>query len=51
MSREEFGAWNFCLEEDIRRIVGTNDKKLKIAVMSDIGRTVSSELLEKKILL
>ena len=48
MSTEEFGTWNFCKEEDIRRIVGSNDTKLKIAVMSDIGRTVNSELLPKK---
>ena len=48
MSTEEFGAWNFCKEEDIRRIVGNNDTNLKIAVMSDIGRTVNSELLPKK---
>ena len=47
MSEEEFGAWNFCKEEDIRRIVGDNDTDLKIAVMSDIGRTVNSELLPK----
>jgi len=48
MSTEEFGAWNFCKEEDIRRIVGSNDTNLKIAVMSDIGRTVNEELLPKK---
>jgi len=47
MSQEEFGAWNFCKEEDIRRIVGENKTDLKIAVMSDIGRTVPSELLPK----
>jgi len=46
-SPDEFGAWNFCKEEDIRRIVGDNDTNLKIAVMSDIGRTVNSELLPK----
>lgn len=45
MCDKEFGAWNFCEEEDIRRIVGNNDTNLKIAVMSDIGRTVASELL------
>ena len=45
MSEEEFGPWNFCKEEDIRRIVGNNDTKMKIAVMSDIGRTVNEELL------
>jgi len=48
MSEDEFGAWNFCKEEDIRRIVGNNNTNLKIAVMSDIGRTVNSELLDKK---
>ena len=45
MSEEEFGPWNFCKEEDIRRIVGNNDTNMKIAVMSDIGRTVNEELL------
>ncbi|WP_419764255.1 MAG: aldolase catalytic domain-containing protein [Arcobacter sp.] len=47
MSEEEFGAWNFCKEEDIRKIVGENNTDMKIAVMSDIGRTVPSELLPK----
>ena len=47
-SPDDFGVWNFCKEEDIRRIVGNNDTNLKIAVMSDIGRTVNSELLPKK---
>ena len=47
MSEEEFGAWNFSKEEDIRRIVGENNTDLKIAVMSDIGRTVNEELLPK----
>lgn len=46
-STEEFGAWNFCREEDIRRIVGENNTNLKIAVMSDIGRVVKDELLPK----
>jgi len=47
MSEDEFGAWNFCKEEDIRRIVGDNNTDLKIAVMSDIGRVVKEELLPK----
>lgn len=47
MSEDEFGAWNFCKEEDIRRIVGENNTNMKIAVMSDIGRTVPAELLPK----
>jgi 4-hydroxy 2-oxovalerate aldolase len=48
MSTEEFGKWNFSKEEDIRKIVGENNTNLKIAVMSDIGRTVKEELLPKK---
>jgi len=48
MSEDEYGAWNFCKEEDIKRIVGDNNTDMKIAVMSDIGRTVKDELLPKK---
>ncbi|RLA74057.1 MAG: nucleoid-structuring protein H-NS [Epsilonproteobacteria bacterium] len=47
-SPKEFGKWNFCLESDIRKIVGKNNTNLKIAVMSDIGRTVKEELKPKK---
>lgn len=47
-SPSEFGKWNFCAEEDIRKIVGKNNTSLKIAVMSDIGRTVKDELKPKK---
>ncbi len=46
-SPDDFGVWNFCKEKDIRRIVGDNNTDLKIAVMSDIGRTVNEELLPK----
>ncbi len=31
----EYGAWKFCTEEDIRRIVGENDATLKLSVMAD----------------
>ena len=48
MSEDEYGPWNFCKEEDIRRIVGDNNTDMKIAVMSDIGRTKKEELLPKK---
>jgi 4-hydroxy 2-oxovalerate aldolase len=37
--REEYGAWKFCDEEDLRRIVGENDTGLKISVMADAERT------------
>lgn len=35
----DFGCWKFCAEDDLRRIVGNNDTKLKISVMADVGRT------------
>jgi len=47
MSEDEFGPWNFCKEEDIRRVIGDNNTDLKIAVMSDIGRVVKEELIPK----
>lgn len=47
MSEDEYGAWNFCKEEDIRRIVGENNTNMKIAVMSDIGRSLKEELKPK----
>ncbi len=48
MSEEEYGPWNFCKEEDIRRIVGNNDTNMKIAVMSDVGRSLKEELRPKE---
>ncbi|MGE4382475.1 MAG: aldolase catalytic domain-containing protein [Arcobacter sp.] len=47
MSEAEYGPWNFCKEEDIRRIVGDNNTNMKIAVMSDIGRSLKEELRPK----
>ncbi len=48
MSENEYGPWNFCKEEDIRRIVGENKTDLKLAVMSDIGRSLKEELKPKE---
>lgn len=33
-----FGAWKYCLEEDIRRIVGDKPATLKLSVMADAER-------------
>lgn len=38
-SPEEYGAWKFCDEEAMRRIVGDNPTPLKLAVMADVDRT------------
>lgn len=37
-SKDDFGKWKFCDEEDIRSIVGDNISDMKIAVMADVGR-------------
>lgn len=47
MDPSEYGDWNFCEEDAIRRIVGDNDSDLKIAVMADIGRTFKEDIRPK----
>lgn len=44
----EHGAWKYCLEEDIRRIVGDNDTDLKICVMADAERCDYKEDIPQK---
>ena len=47
--REDYGKWKFCDEEDIRAIVGENDFDMKIAVMTDVGRTdYKNDILKKE---
>ncbi|HOV26180.1 MAG TPA: aldolase catalytic domain-containing protein [Pseudobacteroides sp.] len=38
-ARDGFGAWKFCDEDDIRKIIGDNETDLKISVMADAERT------------
>ncbi len=35
----EYGAWKYCLEDDLRRIVGDSPTPLKLSVMADAERT------------
>ncbi len=37
-SRDEVGPWRFCAEEDLQRIIGDSEKKIKFSAMADIGR-------------
>ena len=37
-SRDEVGAWKFCAEADLKRIIGDGEKKIKLSAMADIGR-------------
>ena len=34
----EYGAWKYCREEDIRRIIGGEKQGTKISIMADAGR-------------
>jgi len=36
---DQYGAWKFCDEDSIKRIVGDNDADLKLSVMADTERT------------
>ena len=38
-SPAEHGAWKFCGEDDIRRIVGENDTSLKLSAMADAEKS------------
>ncbi|MFC2035289.1 aldolase catalytic domain-containing protein [Chloroflexota bacterium] len=38
-SPAEHGAWKFCTEDDIRRIVGENDTSLKLSAMADAEKS------------
>lgn len=38
-ARDQFGAWKFCDEDDILRIVGDNHTDLKLSIMADAERT------------
>ncbi len=38
-SPAEHGAWQFCREDDIRRIVGENDTPLKLSAMADAEKS------------
>ena len=38
-ARDKFGAWKFCDEDDVRRIVADNPTPLKLSVMVDAGKS------------
>jgi 4-hydroxy 2-oxovalerate aldolase len=48
-ARDKCGAWKFCDEDDIRRIVGDNPTPLKLAAMADAGKSDwKTDILPKK---
>jgi 4-hydroxy 2-oxovalerate aldolase len=46
-SRKENGAWKFCSEDDLKKIVGGHEKKMKLSAMADIGRIDAEDILPK----
>jgi len=44
----EHGCWKYCVEDDLRRIVGDNKSKLKLCVMADTERCDYHEDIPKK---
>jgi 4-hydroxy 2-oxovalerate aldolase len=46
-SRLENGAWKFCAEEDLRKIVGEGDPGLKLSAMADVGRIDHHDIPQK----
>jgi 4-hydroxy 2-oxovalerate aldolase len=48
-ARDKCGAWKFCDEDDLRRIVGGNPTPLKLAAMADAGKSDwRTDILPKK---
>jgi 4-hydroxy 2-oxovalerate aldolase len=43
-SRKEVGAWKFCDEKDLKRVVGENQTSLKLSAMADIGRIEPNDI-------
>ncbi len=46
--RGEYGAWKYCQEDDIRRIVGENKPGMKLSVMADAGKCDYQEDIPSK---
>lgn len=46
-SRGENGAWKFCSEDDLKRIIGGLEKTMKLSAMADIGRIEYEDIPKK----
>lgn len=46
-SRTEHGAWKFCTEEDLKRVIGDLEKPMKLSAMADIGRIDAHDIPPK----
>ncbi|MCQ2607598.1 MAG: aldolase catalytic domain-containing protein [Bacteroidales bacterium] len=45
--RDVYGPWKFCMEDEIREIVGDNNTNTKLSVMADIGRIKFDDIRPK----
>lgn len=46
-SRAENGAWKFCTEDDIKKIIGGVETSMKLSAMADIGRIDAEDIPRK----
>ncbi len=46
-SRDEMGPWKFCAEPDLQRIIGNEEKRIKLSAMADIGRIEHDDIPPK----
>ena len=46
-SRADHGAWKFCSEDDLKKIVGGVDMTMKLSAMADIGRIEDDDIPPK----
>ncbi|HMK60101.1 MAG TPA: aldolase catalytic domain-containing protein [Dissulfurispiraceae bacterium] len=47
-SRDENGAWKFCTDDDVKRVMGDFETKMKLSAMADIGRIDYKDIPDKK---
>jgi 4-hydroxy 2-oxovalerate aldolase len=46
-SRVENGAWKFCTDDDIKRVIGEQSGSMKLSAMADIGRIDAGDIPPK----
>ena len=47
-SQKEYGAWKFCDDEDIKKVIDGVESDTKISVMVDVGRVDIDDVKERK---
>ena len=47
-SEKEFGAWKFCTDDDIKKIIDGIESKTRISVMVDVGRVDIDDVKPRK---